>query len=382
MKPKYPSYNQQQLKYISDQLCDRIEDLLAVLHVDYKIYDKMITMACPIHGGDNMGACNLYYVGDSYRGNWKCRTHNCEEVFKSSIIGFIRGCLSHRRFKWESSNDKTCSFGETMQFVSQFLGNNINMDSLPKLDAKTQDKNNFVNSIRYITETTKNLEDNKITKDYLVSKIEIPSKYFIERGFSKTILSNYYVGECKDPSKEMYQRAVVPIFDDSGEYVIGCSGRSIFEKCTKCKFHHPQNSECPSQAELWKYSKWRHSAGFRSGDYVYNIWNAKTHIAKNNTVILVESPGNVWRLEEAGIHNAVAIFGTSFSDRQKMILDCSGAMNIITIMDNDDAGKQAQEKIYLKCRRTYNVSHINISVNDVASMSIEDIKQLNINNKE
>jgi DNA primase len=109
------------------------------------------------------------------------------------------------------------------------------------------------------------------------------------------------------------------------------------------------------------------------------MWNAKKHIkSSNNTVILVESPGNVWRLEEAGVHNSIAIFGTTFTDRQKMIVDCSGAMNIITIMDSDDAGNQARDKIYAKCKKTYNVTHIDIPADDIASMSIEDIKKLNI----
>jgi 5S rRNA maturation endonuclease (ribonuclease M5) len=378
MKPKSPSYNQQHLKAISDAVCDRIEELLDVLHIDYKLYDKMATMSCPIHGGDNTGACNLYHIGDSYRGNWKCRTHNCQDVFKSSIIGFIRGCLSHRKYNWQNNGDKTCSFNEAIQFIQQFLGNKIDINSLSVIDAKVKDKNDFVNTVRYITESS-DKDKLKISKDYLLSKISVPSEYFLGRGFSKAILSKYYVGDCYDDTKEMYNRAVVPIFDDNNEYIVGCTGRSLFEKCSKCKAHHDPRHHCPNEAESWKYSKWKHSSGFKSGDNVYNIWAAKQHIkTHNNTVILVESPGNVWRLEEAGIHNAVAIFGTTFTDRQKMIVDCSGAMDIITIMDNDEAGHQAREKIYTKCKKTYNVTHIDIPANDIASMSIEEIKKLNI----
>jgi DNA primase len=91
-------------------------------------------------------------------------------------------------------------------------------------------------------------------------------------------------------------------------------------------------------------------------------------------VILVESPGNVWRLEEAGIHNSVAIFGSSLSDRQKMILDTSGAMTIITIMDNDDAGQKASQLISDKCSKTYNIVHAKINYPDVACMTVDQIK--------
>lgn len=378
MTQKSPSYNQQHLKAISDAVCDRIEDLFDVLHIEYKLYDKMATMSCPIHGGDNASACNVYHIGDSYRGNWKCRTHNCHEVFKSSIIGFIRGCLSHRKYNWQNSGDKVCSFNEAIQFVQQFLGNKIDINSLSAIDSKTKDKNDFVNTVRYITESS-NKDQLKISKDYLLSKISVPSQYFLSRGFTKNILSKYYVGDCYEEGKEMYSRAVVPIFDDNNEYIIGCTGRSLFEKCDSCKAYHDPQISCPSEAESWKYSKWKHSSGFKSGDTVYNMWNAKKYIkSTNNTVILVESPGNVWRLEEAGIHNAIAIFGTTFTDRQKMMVDCSGAMHIITIMDNDDAGYQAREKIYTKCKKTYNVTHIDIPANDIASMSVEEIKKLNI----
>ena len=378
MKPKSPSYNQQHLKAISDAVCDRIEELLDILHIDYKLYDKMATMSCPIHGGDNAGACNVYHIGDSYRGNWKCRTHNCQDVFKSSIIGFVRGCLSHRKYNWQNNGDKTCSFNEAIQFIQQFLGNKIDINSLSVIDAKVKDKNDFVNTVRYITESS-DKDKLKISKDYLLSKISVPSAYFLDRGFSKAILSKYYVGDCYDETKEMYNRAVVPIFDDNNEYIVGCTGRSLYEKCTKCKAHHDPKYSCPNEVESWKYSKWKHSSGFKSGDNVYNLWSAKHHIkTHNNTVILVESPGNVWRLEEAGIHNAIAIFGTTFTDRQKMIVDCSGAMDIITIMDNDEAGHQAREKIHTKCKKTYNVTHIDIPANDIASMSIEEIKKLNI----
>ena len=90
---------------------------------------------------------------------------------------------------------------------------------------------------------------------------------------------------------------------------------------------------------------------------------------------MVESPGNVWRLEEAGIHNSLAIFGSSLSDRQKMLLDISGALSLITIMDNDDAGRKATENIKKKCNKTYNIKTIEISYEDIGSMSVDQVEQ-------
>ena len=95
---------------------------------------------------------------------------------------------------------------------------------------------------------------------------------------------------------------------------------------------------------------------------------------KSGVIILVESPGNVWRLEEEGIHNSVAIFGTTLNDEQKYLIDSSGALTIILIMDNDDAGQEAAEKIIKQCNRTYRVYNIKVG-SDVADMNTNEITE-------
>lgn len=370
-KTKYHSYNQAQLKILSDKLCDQIDDLLVALGIDeYKDMGKMITMSCPIHDGDNASAFNLYYTGDNYRGNWKCRTHQCEQIFKSSIIGFIRGCLSRSQYNWSNPGDKLCSFQEAIDFAESFLKEDIGSFKVSK---KTIEKNTFVNTIKYISTTPTVPSISGIRRDIVKKNLSIPSQYFINRGFSHTILDKYDVGDCVIANKEMYERAVVPIYDNNHEFMIGCSGRSIWNKCDLCSSYHDNKDLCPDEDSRWKFCKWKHSYGFKSQEHLYNFWYAKDHIKNNGTVIIVESPGNVWRLEESGIHNSVAIFGSSLADKQKMLLDISGAMNIITIMDNDEAGQKAAEQILAKCNRTYNVKNIVVPKEDVASMSIEEI---------
>lgn len=314
-------------------------------------------MRCPIHGGDNESALNLYHTGDSYRGNWKCRTHQCEKAFKASVIGFIRGILSHKKFGWSKTGDDMVSFQETMKVVENLLGAN---SSIVVSDDNTIEKQKFANTVRYLSKpNTVPKNTNSITKHTVQKLLDIPSKYFLHRGFSKETLIYFDVGECDNPNKEMYARAVVPIYDIDGKNVIACTGRSVFEKCEKCGSYHSQTSECSSK----HIPKWRHSLGFRSEENIYNIWNTKKYIEETKTVIIVESPGNVWKLHEAGIFNSVAIFGSSFSDKQKMILDISGAMKIITIMDNDEAGEKAASAIFKKCNKTYIVK--NLALKDI-----------------
>lgn len=374
MKPIYRSYNQDQLKIICDKLCDNIESLFDVLNItDIKSNGKMLVGNCPIHNGDNKSAFNLYPDGESYRGNWKCRTHNCEKTFKASIIGFIRGVLSNQKFNWTSPEDKTVSFNETMVFIQQFLGDDL---SKIKISKKEKEKKQFSYLVQNITNTsTQEKHVCKINRNSVRQSLIIPAKYFIHRGFDQKILDSYDVGLCDKIEKEMYNRAVVPVYDHDYKFVVGCSGRSIFEQCKECKSYHDPKNSCPVIEDRWKYPKWKHNKDFKSQNHLYNFWKAKSYILQSTKVIVVESPGNVWKLEEAGIHNSVAIFGSSMSDRQKILLDGSGAMTILTIMDNDEAGKKAALAIKDKCKNTYNIHNISISKPDIGDMSQEDIEK-------
>lgn len=366
------SYNQYQLKAICDKLCDNIEPLLAVLNIDHLRHNgKMICGECPIHSGDNKSAFNLYPEGDSYRGNWKCRTHNCEKTFQASIIGFIRGVLSNQTLGWVKHGDETVSFQDTIKFIESFLGNNL---SSIKISKKEIEKNNFAALIKHIAPPTV-INESRISRHSVRQSLIIPSEYFVNRGFNRNILDKYDVGLCNKPEKEMYNRAVVPIYDIEYKFVVGCSGRSIFDKCNGCGCYHDPQDKCPNSEEKWKFPKWKHNKDFKSQNHLYNMWNAKKHILDSGKVIIVESPGNVWKLEECGIHNSVGIFGSSMSDRQKILLDGSGAMTIILIMDNDEAGRKAAASIANKCKNTYNVSSITISKSDIGDMTIEEINK-------
>lgn len=367
---KSASIDQNKIKVLCDAACDRIEDLLNHFDLEYKINSKFVSMSCPIHGGDNDTALNLYYTGDTYRGNWKCRTHHCEEHFKSSIIGFVRGILSKYKFNWGGPTDQSVSFNEALEYVTNFL--NLDIKDI-QVSSLVKEKTNFIASTKILaSEQTK--PQTIITRSVVRKNLTLPSQYFLSRGFSQSILDRYDVGECMVQNKEMYGRAVVPIYDNDYTTMVGCTGRSIFEKCNNCKCYHNPEYDCPNEKEQWKFSKWKHSFGFKTQEYLYNFWFAKQYIQNNNIAILVESPGNVWKLEQNGIHNSLAIFGSSLSDRQKMILDTSGAMALVLIMDSDEAGEKAREQITKKCNRTYNIYDIRVSKNDIAEMTEKEIK--------
>ena len=361
--------DQARLKIVCDEICDNIESLLDSFGLEYKFNNKMITMSCPIHGGDNVSALNLYPEGDTYRGNWKCRTHNCEKVFKGSVIGFIRGIISSQKYGWKEPGNECCSFKEAVEYATAFINKDL---SSIKINKKDREKRQFTSVVGYLnTEPVKVLS--RVTRQQIVKSLNIPAQYYLDRKYSKDILVKYDVGLCDKEGKEMYNRVVVPIYDSNYEYMVGCTGRSVYEKCASCKgFHNPQAS-CPNSDNVWKFSKWKHNADFKSQNHLYNFWFAKEHILKSGIAIVVESPGNVWRLEENGIHNSVAMFGSSLSDRQKILLDSSGAMSLVILTDNDDAGRKAAQQIKSKCQNTYRVFIPTITQADVGEMTSEQI---------
>lgn len=371
-KKKYRSFSQPKIKAICDELCDNIDILCETFELDCKISNKMITMSCPIHGGDNESALNLYHTGDTYRGNWVCRTHHCEKIFQPSIIGFLRGILSVRDKGWEAEGDDMFSFNETLDMALKLIDKDVNDI---KINTINKDKRNFIQKVQSIADVKKT-NNNNPTRETVRKFLSIPAQYYIDRGFSPKILDKYDVGYCDNPSKEMFDRVVVPVYDMEYTHMVGCTGRSVHDRCNKCKLFHRSDAPCVDKKYGWKHSKWRHNKDFKSKDHLYNIWFARKHILETGVAVIVESPGNVWRLEEAGIKNAVAIFGTSLSDRQKMLLDCSGAMSLCLILDSDEAGNAAREQIKEKCYRTYNVKDIFVKENDIADMDIDDIQNI------
>lgn len=370
---KYRSYSQDELRTLGDMICDNIESLLDSFGVEYRKTSKLIISACPIHGGDNQSAFNVYPYGENYRGNWKCRTHHCEEIFMSSTIGMVRGLLSHKNYNWQKQGDEMMSFNDTMSFIESFL--NRDPDTI-----YDNGINHEYKQFKQIVQTIKNEEDihdeiTKIIPRQTVRKLlQIPAKYYLDRGYSAEILDKYDIGLCMTKGKEMYGRVVAPIYDNSYTTMIGCTGRSLFTKCDGCKAYHNQAHKCPDKQNQWKYSKWKHSFNFKSQSCLYNYWFAKKHIADTGKVILVESPGNVWRLEENGVHNSVAMFGSNLSDKQLSLLDAAGAMTIIILTDNDAAGKEAQKIISNKCQKTHRIFSPTITKNDVGDMTPDEIQ--------
>ena len=355
--------SKQQLNHISQELVKNIDELYRYFNIEYIELHKMIRSTCFIHGGDNKSALNFYHKADMAY-HFKCRTHNCERTFGKSVISMVRGFLSHKKYGWQKQGDQEVSFPETLEFILQFLSGkvDINFDNSTGYDNKAD----FNYIVSHLDE--EKTEAGKLSRLDVRKQLVIPSYYFMRRGFSSNILDEYDVGDCKDKSCDMKFRAVVPVYDSSYRY-IGSTGRSFYEQCTKCSGYHHPRSECMS------IPKWKHSLGFNRNLCLYNLNKAKKLINEYHVAVIVESPANVWRLEEAGIHNAVATFGTAIHESQRYLLDENGAMAFVVIMDNDDAGQKAKLNIKENFKKLYGLYFPPIETNDIAEMTIDAVQK-------
>jgi len=319
-----------------------LPELLKALNIGYYEFDNRITFPCPVHGGDNIeGAC-VFTDGTKSKGNWVCWTHGCEKDHGKNLIGFTKGVL-------EKKKGRSVSFPEAIKFCLDFLNRKLEDIEDEQISETLHNINKMIEIMTYEREAMPVV----VKREVVLSALDIPSPYFIGRGFLPETLIEFDIGDCHNPEKQMNNRAVVPIYDFDYNY-IGCVGRSL----------DPENKK-------WK---WVNSKGFKTSKYLYGLWKAKEHINKTGTVILVEGQGDVWRLYESGIKNALGIFGASLGDDQLSILEEMNILNVVILTDSDEAGQKAMNNIIKKCGRRFNYFTPQISTKDIGEMTVEQIE--------
>lgn len=368
---KSTQYDISTMTALNKKVMHHWESLLKQLGIeDYQENNSCITSCCSIHGGDNTSALNLYIEGcDTFPGLWTCNTHQCQDIFGRNIIGFTRGMLSRNRLQWSMNGDDTVSFPQTVEYLLSFL--KTDYMSLKPSSTSSKSSSLFTQQVNQIFARQNNPENqgssrpSRPSRQDIRSALSIPSSYYIQKGYSPEILNVYDVGECDNPTKPMRFRVVVPVYDKDNCY-IGCTGRSVYDKCEECGQYHA--GECQ-----YKSPKWLHSKGFKGAEHLYNYNNAKTYIKESQIAIIVEGPADVWRLEESGIHNSVCLFGTALSQGQFNLLNSSGALSIIVLLDNDEAGKKGAAQLQRQLGRLYRMYYPTFEKNDVGELTKDEI---------
>lgn len=268
-----------------------IRQILKILGIRFQDRGEEIRCACPIHKSDNPTSMSI----NPRQNRWACWSRGCHEEYPGGLFGLFQTITGKTDVELEA-------------FVNDLMSQEI-LD-LPEFEELDTRENKPIN----------------LTRQQIKERLCVPSEFYLKRGFSKEVLEEFLIGDCFS-DKRMRDRTVFPIIDINGNF-IGCSGRTHSDK---------------------KYiSKWVHSKGLICAATFYGIDKAKDELKNSKVAILVEGPGDVVKLYEYGIRNAISPFGTKLTRRQRKLLTELGVETILIGFDNDEAGKKATKKIISK----------------------------------
>lgn len=326
------------LQKLKKKLNTNIELVLKRLNVQYEVFGPNIYATCPAHEASDNPRAFSFSVD---KGIWKCWTRGCQEHYKNDIFGLIRGALSNI----EGSD---VGFAKTIAWSCELL--NIKNKNFSINSQEEEAHNDFVDIVKTLSD-----QENVIAyKPIELEALDYPSKYFISRGFDKKTLEHFMIGDCNIKGSKMYDRAVIPIHDDCGNNIVGIIGRTTKE------YKQPKFLFYPS--------------GFVKTGLLYNYHRAVETINQSNTVFLVEGQGDVWKLYEAGISNAVSIFGKTLSKEQENKLSRLPITKVVILTDNDQAGRESKVQLQRQLGRMYKLYFPRMNAKDVGEMSVEQIK--------
>jgi DNA primase len=328
------------LKSLKIELNNRIEDILSKLGIEYEVLGDNIYCCCPIHEeSDNPRAFSF----SKNKGIWKCWTRDCQHNYKNDVFGIIQGNLSR-------TNGIDATFSDVLKWCNQF----VNTGKITYNKEKTEEDSDFTQLVKKISHRDDVLDDYK--ELILTEQIITPSEYFIQRGFKKSTLKHFGVGDCCDKTSKLYDRSIIPIHNDDGTKLIGCTARAIKEYKTPKFLLYPK--------------------GFDKRYFLYNHHRAIKSVNETGTLFIVEGQSDVWRLYESGIKQAVGVFGRTLSKEQETKINRMPVTHIVVLLDNDQAGRESKIQLQRQLNRMYKLSFPKIPTKDIGELNVDQIKKI------
>jgi len=314
------------LRKVEAVVLDNIDLLLSELNLDYTEYSGSVFMCCPIHGSDNDKSLSISLD----KRCWACWSHECHSDLGTSIFDFVSGVLE-------------CDFSGALSFLLSLYnldGGHIQTEHIERTDLH--------DIVKIFGKRVERGNPPPVIWPNTIGK----SEYFEdERGFKHDTLREYGVEDCWNGSK-YHRRAIIPIHDEEGNKVAFIARRLK-------EFMEP---------------KYIYSDGFSKSKYLYNYHKAIEHVERN--IYITEGQGDIWRLNEAGIHNCVGILGKSISPYQKGLLLSSGATTLTVLVDNDQPGREAKQNILRDLNRMFRLVFPKMDKKDIGDMSIDKVREL------
>ncbi len=330
------------LKLLKKTLNEKIELILTKLDIDYEIYNNNIYSTCPVHEDSDNPRAFSFAID---KGIWKCWTRDCQCEYGNDIFGFITGTLSARE-------GKRLEFKDTLRWIFNNLDVPNNEYSPNKKDEQQEEKDIMLEMLKTLSKQV-NVEKNDKEIDFEFTS-EVPSPYFNGRGFNKYTLKHFQVGDCYEQGI-MKERSIIPIHNSNGSKLVGLIGRSVKEYKTPKFLIYP--------------------TGFDKNSYFYNYHRAIKKAKETSCLYILEGQGDVWKMYEAGVKNAVSVFGKSLSDKHIQQLNRLPVTRLIVLMDNDQAGREASIKMQRQLGRMYKLTFPRLLNKDIGEMKVSNIQK-------
>ena len=301
------------------KLTDRLPGIINQLGLRSTFCGDYYQCQCPIHGSDNPNSLTIWT-----NGGWKCWTSNCNEEWGTQLDGLLRAL---------GASPEALLAG--VEYGQDYKEEEVDI----------------------------NLPVYNVTRDQIRECLQIPSKFYIDRGFSEDILNKFDVGDSF--VKEMKNRAVFPIYNkDWG--LIGCAGRTLIDK--------PY------------IPKWRFSKNFKSGSTFFGINHAWKRMKDTKRIILVEGMSDTMRMHEYGIENCAGALGSKLSRGQVKLLKEMGVTDIIVALDPDPprerngkviegTGPMRTKQIIKRYGKDFNITPIELK-SDPDEMSLDEAQEV------
>lgn len=303
-------------------------------------YGNRIVGCCPIPHKDSTTPNDNYtaFSWDFTRQMWQCFTHRCHLHNGSDVFALV-------------CSVRQCSFTEAVEWILEAINQDI--DDVKELDPAEAQK------LEHIIRKRSQLVTHRRMEDEIMRHLK-PSTYFKDRGFSDEVIKEFGCGgEWHKKGTYGEGRAIVPVYDPTNGYLIAFTCRLLDD----------------SQVETWR-PKWCHALNFaeirkKSADrsdeerfyassVLFNLHRARNNMGEPKTIILVEGPGDVMRMWEAGIYNVVAVLGTGFGKHHRTLLHKAGCQRVVAVLDGDDAGQKASRTVEKMCKDYFEYKSVNM----------------------
>jgi DNA primase len=323
-----------EIQALKEKANSNIHDILELLGVTYK--DKQVYLAglCPIHDGDNKNAWS-WHVN---RGVWQCYTAHCHDDHDCDIYGLIRAI-------------KEMSFMQAKDWLKKTLNCSFSKKEMKELKDQ-QSNREFINQVKRLETVQKTYSPSILDGLVYHNHLEV-------RGYDREIIERYRAGIGRRKNQYMSDRIIFPIVNIEDE-IVGFTGRTLLDDW-----------------EAKDIPKWKHSREFTASHNLFNINNAKDHIREAGEAIIVEGPLDVLRLEQAGIHNSVALLGKILHNRQMTLLMGVPTERLKFALDADAAGLSGAKKAVELARSFFGVEIIQLPKGkDCGDLTIDEARRI------